>query len=260
MEPRILAHQVTGEGSPLVLVPGALTGWLSWIPHEDRLRDHHQVIRVQPIHNERGSAGIPGDPGYSAAVERESLLLTLDHLDVDSADFAGWSGGARALIEFGIVHPRRARTLTLVEPPAYWVLSELGESDPSVEELERFLAKLAGREVTPEHLARFLVGAGFAPDPDAVRSHPAWESWVPHRMALSWQGFIGAGRQLADLACISSPSLLVKGTRTVPWQARVVDRLGDHLPRSKVVELEGDHACHIESMDRFLEEMEEHLH
>lgn len=32
MEPRILQHEVTGSGDPIVLVPGGLTGWGSWVP------------------------------------------------------------------------------------------------------------------------------------------------------------------------------------------------------------------------------------
>ncbi len=78
------------------------------------------MFRVQPIHSELGSAEKPGDPGYTAEVERESLRLTLDELGIDVADFAGWSGGGRALIEFTLTYPGRVRSLALVEPAAVW--------------------------------------------------------------------------------------------------------------------------------------------
>jgi hypothetical protein len=39
--------EVTGQGRPLVLVPGGLTGWLSWKPHAERLSNDHKVVRVQ---------------------------------------------------------------------------------------------------------------------------------------------------------------------------------------------------------------------
>jgi hypothetical protein len=45
MEPRILRHDVKGEGEPIVLVPGGLTGWLSWIPHQERLSGRYRAIR-----------------------------------------------------------------------------------------------------------------------------------------------------------------------------------------------------------------------
>jgi pimeloyl-ACP methyl ester carboxylesterase len=116
MEPRVLSHEVKGEGDPLVLVPGGLTGWLSWIPHAERLSARYKTIRVQPIHNELGSAGQPGDPSYTADTERESLRMTLDALGIEQADCAGWSGGGRALIEFTLAYPDRVRSLTLIEP------------------------------------------------------------------------------------------------------------------------------------------------
>lgn len=262
MESRVLPYQVAGVGDPLILVPGGLTGWLSWIPHQERLKAHHRVIRVQPIHNELGSEGKLGDPGYTAEVERESLRLTLDELGIDVADFVGWSGGGRALIEFAVAYPERVRSLTLVEPAAYWILEELGEHDAVVQELSEFIHGLAGREVTEDHLARFLGYAGFVEDPSAARQHPNWERWVPHRMTLSWQSekVDRSGRSVDELLSVTCPVLLVKGTVTEPWLKRVVDVLGERFPEARVVELAGDHASHIQSIDRFLEELEAHLH
>ncbi len=261
MEPRVLQHDVRGQGDPVVLVPGGLTGWLSWIPHEERLAPDYTVIRVQPIHNELGSAGRTGDPGYTAVTEREALRLTLDELGIGVADFAGWSGGGRALIEFALTYPDRVRTLTLVEPAAYWVLEQLEERDPMVEEVNAFLHGLAGKEVTEDDLARFLSFAGFVQREADARKHPSWERWVPHRMALSWQSeqVDRSGRSIQELSQLPHATLLVKGTVTADWLKRVVDILGARLPHATVLVLEGDHACHIQSIDAFLEAFRKHL-
>ena len=261
MEPRVLQYEVKGNGEPLVLVPGGLTGWLSWIPHAERLAATRRVIRVQPIHNELGSAGRAGEPGYTAETERESLRLTLDELDIDAADMAGWSGGGRALIEFALAYPERVRTLTLVEPAAYWVLEQLGEHDAEVEHLNEFIHALAGRDVTEEDLSEFLRMAGFLQPGEDARDHPMWERWLPHRMALSWQSekLDRSGRSVDELANIHCPVLLVKGTVTGDWEKRLVDVLGDHIPKARVLELPGDHAAHIQSIDAFLEALDKHL-
>src|SRR5918995_1223705 len=84
MEPRALVHEVEGDGEPVVLVPGGLTGWVSWIPHAERLSARWRTIRVQPIHNELGSAGQPGVPGYTVETARESLRMTLDALETET--------------------------------------------------------------------------------------------------------------------------------------------------------------------------------
>jgi pimeloyl-ACP methyl ester carboxylesterase len=260
VEPRVLQYEDVGEGSSIVLVPGALTGWVSWIPHAVRLAPTRRVIRVQPIHNELGSAGRPADLSYTWETERESLRLTLDALQLDAVDLAGWSGGGRALIEFALSYPDRVRSLTLVEPAAYWVLEELDEKDPEVDEVNELLHGLAGRDVSDEDLTRFLRAAGFIePGEDATR-HPNWERWVPHKQALSWQQMVDrSDRSLEDLGRIECPVLLVKGTVTADWLKRVVDVLGQRIPNATVLELEGDHASHIQSIDAFLEELEAHL-
>jgi pimeloyl-ACP methyl ester carboxylesterase len=61
-----------------------------------------------------------------------------------------------------------------------------------------------------------------------------------------------------EFARVSCPVLLVKGTHTTDLLKRIVDVLGERLPRASVLELEGDHACHIESIDAFLEAFERH--
>jgi pimeloyl-ACP methyl ester carboxylesterase len=262
VQPRILRSESAGEGEPIVLVPGGLTGWLSWIPHAERLAKTRRVLRVQPIHNELGSAGQPGDHGYTAETERESLRLTLDDLGLVTADFGGWSAGGRALIEFTLAYPERVRTLTLVEPAAYSILDELGEDHPDVARLNDFLDSLAGREVTEDALAEFLRLAGFVRRIEDARAQPNWSTWVQHRMALSWQSQrLGRlGRSLEEMGEIRCPVLLVKGTATTAWERRVVDVLGARIPRAKVLELPGDHASHIQSIDAFLDALEQHLH
>jgi pimeloyl-ACP methyl ester carboxylesterase len=261
MEPRALTYEVKGGGEPIVLVPGGLTGWLSWIPHAERLSTSWKTIRVQPIHNELGSAGRPGDLSYNAETERESLRLTLDALGIERAHFAGWSGGGRALIEFAVAYPERVRSLTLVEPAAYWMLDQLGSPNPDVDRLNAFIHGLAGRAVTEDDLAEFLEHAGFVASKAEAPSHPNWERWLPHRMALSWQSEESdrSGRSIEELANIRCPVLLVKGSSTADWLKRVVDVLDERIPGASVIELEGDHACHIQSMDAFLAGFNKHL-
>lgn len=261
MKPRILATDVAGEGDPLVLLPGGLTGWISWIPHQERLAADYRVIRVQPIHNEMGSAGEPGDPSYTKETAVESLRLTLDDLEIESAHFAGWSAGGKGLLDFAVAYPERARSLTLIEPAAYWILDRVREMDPSLSEYIQYLHSLGGKNITEDDLATFLHEAGFVEDPATARSDPYWERGLPHRMTLSWlsEDLMGSEATLADLARIRCPVLLTKGSTTVGWEQRVVDLLAEYLPVARVVELEGDHAHHIQSIDRFLEELETHL-
>jgi pimeloyl-ACP methyl ester carboxylesterase len=165
------------------------------------------------------------------------------------------------LIEFAIEYPERVRSLTLVEPAAYWILARLGERTDEVEASDGFVKALFGREVSEDELASFLVIGGLAEAGRDVRSHPNWGRWVAHRTTLSWIGPLldRPGRSVDDLARIEAPTLLTKGTESTPLDRRVVDVLSERLPNARVREFQGDHAHHIEQLDAFLGALEVHL-
>ena len=261
MEPRVLQHDEKGDGEPIVLVPGGLTGWLSWIPHQERLAAARKAIRVQPVHNELGSRGQLVEADYDDEVERECFRATLDDLAIDTTDVAAWSGGARAAIEFSLTYPERIRSLTLIEPPALWALRDPSpEVDAAIAHLDAFIERVSGKPTTEDDLAEFLVMAGFVQDPSEARAHPMWERWFPHRGALANQGKLGRkARSLEEVERFERPVLLVKGTRSSTWLGEIVDALGRTYPRATVLDLEGSHACHIERIDEFLPRLEEHL-
>lgn len=201
---------------------------------------------------------IPGTRGTPSG----GVSISLDELGIEQADFAGRSGEARPLIDFTVTHSDWVTSLTtLIEPAAYWVLERLSEADTELEELIRNLNGLSGKKVNEDDLAVFLSKAGFVDGPAQARDHPCWERAMPHRMTLSWlsEELMSSDASIQDLRRIDCPTLLTKGTTTELWEKRVVDLLGEHLPNSRVVELEGSHVRHIESIDRFIDELEKHL-
>ena len=68
--------KVTGKGPPLVLVPGGLTGWLSWEPHAERLVANRKVVRVQLLNVQYGLENRPLPLGYSVKMEAQALAAT----------------------------------------------------------------------------------------------------------------------------------------------------------------------------------------
>lgn len=261
MEPRALEADVRGAGPPVVLLPGGLTGWLSWVPHQEALASDYTAIRLQPIHNELGSRGVPGDLSYTATTEVESIGSTLDALEMETAHLAGWSRGAADLVAFAVAHGERVRSLTLIEPPLLAFLRMIGDPPADASAAETLVEALAGRDVTEDELGEFLILSGVIPEGADFREHPNWERWIPHRMALSWPAEVIHRPPWGpeDLAEIEAPTLLVEGTATVPWQKRVVESLADRIPHATLLRLEGGHACHIQSMEPFLEAVRAHL-
>ena len=240
-----------------MLVPGGLTGWDGWFPLVPALSASRRVIRIQLIANAEGMAGHIGDPSYDTDLERESMLLTLDSLGIEDMHLVGWSNGARAALDFALAFPDRIRTLTAIEPAAYWLVDD--ETAQTVSEL---IAGCAGRECSEEDVRRFLVGVGVAgPDTD-FEALPQWDFWVSCRQVLSWYGaraLRSAEAGIEDFERLEVPTLLIRGTRTAPWLRDVIDVLRSGLPNSKVAELTGGHASMLESPEPFLGALNKHV-
>lgn len=256
----MLEHDVAGEGEPpLVLLPGGFSGWHSFLLLVPELSAGRRVVRVQPIPNREGMAGRVGDGSYDADLERESLELTLARAGVDEMHLLGWSNGGRIALDLALADPRRVRTLTMIEPAAWWLVAE---EDESARRFDEFISGCGGRECGEEEVRAFLVGAGVA-DPDTdFTALPQWEFWLSCSQVLSWYGKEAQRSAEAGIAGFESldvPTLLVRGRATAPWLHRVVDVLAAEMPNTEVVELDGGHACLLESSPDFLAAVGRHI-
>jgi len=259
MNQRVLLHEVKGQGEPIVLVPGGLSGWLSWIPHAERLSKERMVVRVQLRSVELAEAGEPFPEDYGIPTEREALLATVDELGLESFDLAGWSHGGLVSLAFALVYPERVRTLTLIEPGAFWILRETGHASDALAGAEADDRLFTGRKIAVDDLKDFLVRAGLGEPGDDFESLPPWPVWVRNRQVLSIFGTLwDYTDSLERLRTLDIPVLAVRGTDTTELEAAVVDDLVATVPRGRLLELPGDHASHIQNMDRFLDELDRH--
>lgn len=260
MNARILEHEHTGEGEPpLVLLPGGLTGWQSWLPLVPALSADRRVVRLQPIANAEGQAGRLGDRAYHASVERDSIGKTLDSLGIEDMHLVGWSNGGRMALDFALAFPQRLRTLTMIEPAAWWLVCD---SDQSARDMAQLVARCAGREITDDDLRAFFVLDGIVGPEVDITSLPAWDFWSSCRQTLSWYGEETV-RSLAEgiegFERLQTPTLLIRGRSTTSWLAATVALLAASLPDTKLVELDGGHACLLESAEDFVTAIRNHV-
>jgi pimeloyl-ACP methyl ester carboxylesterase len=205
--------KVTGRGAPLVLVPGGLTGWLSWEPQIERLAANRQVISVQLLSVDYGLDGRRLPPDYSLRTESQALAAALAELGLTQpVDVAAWSYGAAITLDYALNHPARIQTLTLIEPPAFWVL---GRERPRGAEYEALLAlgKTIQNDVSEAQLEQFVRAVGLCPPGKSPTQLPQWPVWLRHRYSLR---NTSAPFQHQDdptrLGTFRRPVLLVKGT------------------------------------------------
>lgn len=251
----LMESATSGSGEPLVLVPGGLTGWISWAPHADVLAASRQVTRVQLHSVALGLSGAPLPNDYSVNYEVTALDKTLDDLSLEKADFAAWSYGGVSTLSFAIHNSHRVRSLTLIEPPAFWVLRSRGPLPEAVLEQQAFFQTVSKDDVDEEKLLTFVRSADLVPADVDPRTVPSWPVWMEHRHSLRMRD---APHQHEDsielLRAFEKPVLLVKGeSANHNIHHDVIDVLAEELPNASVVTFPGGHAPHIVSMQRFLE-------
>ncbi len=252
---RPMKYEVSGRaGEPVVLVPGGLTGWLSWKPHAERLAKTRRVVRVQLLAVELGLTGeeLPSD--YSVRYESEALAKAVADAAVERADFAAWSFGAEITLDYALNHPEKVRSLTLIEPPAVWVLRSRGPLSQDMLDQQREMERLGPGPISEEQLVWFAHFAGFVPPGVDPRTLPAWPQWYEHRQSLRVQDVpLRHEDSIERVRHFDRPVLLFKGEGSAPFLRRIADVLYEEFPHAQVEELPGGHGLHIASMDRFLE-------
>jgi pimeloyl-ACP methyl ester carboxylesterase len=247
-----------GSGQPLVLIGGGLTGWASWQPHAERLAATRDVARLQLLSVQYGLENRPLPDGYSVRTESRALAAALDELGwTQPLDLVAWSYGAAITLDFALNHPERVRTLTMIEPPALWVLPDHGRALPDVQELAALLPDVE-EDVGIDALERFLHTAALVPPGTAPESLPQWESWVRHRRSLrNGDAVFRHDDDAARLRAFTAPVLLVTGHGTSTFLRAVTDTLATTLPNARTLELPGGHAPQLVAPDEFLARLAE---
>jgi pimeloyl-ACP methyl ester carboxylesterase len=257
-DPVLMQYKISGSGKPIVLVPGGLTGWLSWEPHAEILSQKRKTIRVQLLNVQMGLENIPLSKNYSVKSESYALFNTINELNIEKPfDIVAWSYGALTALDYVLDNPESVRTLTLIEPPALWVLRSKGSLDKNAKKSIDILKTLNG-DITEEKLEKFLEAVGFVPPGKSAREVPQWNSWLPFRQSIrNSPAVVEHTDDIGRLKSFDKPVLLVKGTGSAGFLHQIIDALNEYLPNSRVTEMPAGHAPQIVSMDRFLKELEE---
>ena len=249
--------EIVGEGSTVILVPGGLTGWLSWKPHAERLSTRNQVVRVQLLNVQFGLENRPLPPEYSVTMESHALSATIDNLHLErQIDLVAWSYGAEIALDYALDHPDRVRSLTLIEPPAFWVLRAIGLLDDDARNVVSSLEGLHG-DISELQLESFAKMVGLLQPSQSGRDLPQWNVWLEHRLSLrNSPATIQHSDDTTRLKAFQPPVLLVKGTGSAKFLHQIIDTMARFLPHAEVVELPAGHAPQLVSMDQFLKKLE----
>lgn len=248
-----MKSKTSGKGAPLVLVPGGLTGWISWDAFVPIFESDHTVTCVQLLNVDYGLEGKPLPDDYSLAYESRDLAKTINDLGIEKADFVAWSYGAAITLDFALNNPERVRSLTLIEPPAIWVLRNRNLLREVLDGDEETMKELSVDDISENQLAWFSRFAGFVPQSTDPTTVPQWPVWVKHRQSLRNNVVVfDHTDSLERLRNFHIPVLLVTGEGTSLFLAEIIAALGEEFPDARIAKFPGGHAPHLASREEFL--------
>ena len=258
MSSLLLPVEISGvqQGTPIVLVPGGLSGWASWKPHAEVLSKEFRVARVQLLNMAAAEKNQLPPEGYSLRMESEALKNTLDKLGFEEVHLVGWSQGGEVSLDFALNYPGRIRSLTLIEPAAYWIARAKGNVTEEEREMNVIFSSFHNPPVE-EDLVAFLKFNGLVPPGVDPKSMPRWPVWNALKISLLSIHTVAEHTDNVERlqALKEKPVLLVKGKDSVGANSQIIDLLRDLLPDSKLLVLPDAHASHIVAQDKFIDSL-----
>ncbi|WP_406858921.1 alpha/beta hydrolase [Streptomyces sp. HUAS MG47] len=259
-----LAYRETGDGPPLVCVPGG--------PQDSRylsdlggLAAHRRLILLDL----RGTGGSPA-PDDPAAYRCDRLVDDVEalraHLGLERLDLLGHSAGANIAAQYAARHPERLARLALITPSTRALgvdvtaddrraTARLRRGEPWFDEafaaLEAIVAGTAGGDLF-HAIAPFFYGRWD----ETARAHHAAEDEQTNKDAAQGFGADGAFDPAATrsaLADLDAPVLVLAGEYDLNSPPRAVTELAALFPKSElVVQPRAGHFPWLDDADRFV--------
>jgi pimeloyl-ACP methyl ester carboxylesterase len=234
----VFHHAETGAGAPLVFLHGVLGDWRTWAPQWAAFVPHFRCIsysRRYSVPNGNRMAS----PDHSALAEADDLEALLAHWQATPAVLVGASYGAYTALALAARRPEQVRALVLVEPPMMRLAEASEEGRAIREDFDRRIRLPARQafEAGDDARAVWLLTEGILGATDVGQQSAAAmgrrleNAESLRRVTLSRDEF--PALDMARLAGLDIPVLLLSGERTPPIHDVVFRALAQALPRAE---------------------------
>jgi aminoacrylate hydrolase len=232
-------YEVHGRGTPVVLSAGMGGSGSFWAPQLDALASRHQVVLYDHVGTGRSARG-----NRSIAGMADDIACVLDHAGVDAAHVVGHAIGGIVGIELALRHPKRLRSLAVVNG---W-----GRADPFLRrcfEIRKALLNQSGPQAYVRAQPLFLYPpqwiseniAHLDAEEERILKHFPSVATMNQRidMFLAFEG----GKRLAK---INVPTLLSSAKDDALVPAYLTRELAAAIPDARVHEVDwGAHAFSV---------------
>jgi pimeloyl-ACP methyl ester carboxylesterase len=229
-----IACEVSGQGTPLVMVHGAGSGRWSFDLVRPHLEDAFEVWAI----DRRGRGDSTDGDEYGLERELYDVGAVLREAGEDALLFGHSFGGllcAGASAGFGVAGEGRPARLALYEGPMGGVLA-------SEDWIDRFEANLEAGN--PDQAMRdFMSDVGGYTDAeiDAMQGTPYWQARVAAAPTVPRELRAEHAVTIGDLLLekVAAPTLLLVGGRSPGWAKQSTDAYAAVIPQMEVITMDG---------------------
>jgi pimeloyl-ACP methyl ester carboxylesterase len=246
-----LYYEISGDGSPVVLIHGGLLDLRMWDPQMEAFTARYRVLRYDA--SSHGRSVTPPD----AYFDHEDLDRLLTHLDIDRAVLVGLSMGGRIAIDLALEHPDRVEALVVVGPG----LGGFRFDSPEVQAArpEAIEAWGAGDwdRVTEIFQRQWTDGPHRAPEDVDPEVRETVRTMIRATLERAADGQVTEGRTMDPPAIdrldeLDVPTLVIVGELDMPDIHEIADLLVAKNPNAERIEIDGvAHMVNLESPDEF---------
>ncbi len=251
----LLAHQVAGQGEPLLLLNGGLMSLAAWEPIAAALMGTFRVVRCDL----RGQLLSPGQAHPDLGGHVEDVALLLDALAIERAHVVGTSYGALVGLALAARHPTRAASIVAVTATDRITPEAWRESAPLLE-----ACRAAARGGDARRLFELLQPGMFSPryqaQNAALLAQRAGQmgllprAWFEGALGLlaSLEG-LDLGPELGRIRC---PALVVAAAEDATFPEERSRALAAAIPGAELSVVPGSgHALVVEAPELLLERL-----
>jgi pimeloyl-ACP methyl ester carboxylesterase len=231
-------YEERGAGSPILLIHGTGSDANNWGSAPDELARLGRVL----TYDRRGftrSRGTGHPHRTTAAQHADDAAALLDRLGARPAIVVGRSYGGNVALELARRHPGHARALALLEGGGEALSPEVRVFIDELTDQVRAAVADRGPEAAGEVLWRAVLGdAGYEAAPEGMKARVAANGAA---VLADLDGFWEGQPDLAQLAEITCPVLVVAAASSPPAFRAPCDALAAALPDARLVVVEGGH-------------------
>lgn len=260
-QPKTKKVLIEGEGMPIIMLNGGTADMLVFAVHSKELSRYYKVIRMEQFNVQYATEGLMLPNNYSVQMESEAIKFTLDSLNIhEPVILTGHSYGGLIALDFALNHPKRIRSLILIEPPVFGIAHAKNESPEGMNKMEALVKEFIPQaEITEDMVKRFRCDLMNCDTID-IRQHPLWTTWIKQKNRL--RGLSATGKYKISLKKIhqfKKPVLIITGTLTVPFHKRINDLLVAEFPFAKSSSIQGGHTAVNTNPNEFIKSLMEFL-